>query len=64
MKKFYLLVLMGLCMTFASCGGKMTLADVAKEDSLCIDTVASLDDVIMTDTVAEADTLTMDTLGL
>jgi hypothetical protein len=62
MKKICLLVLVGLCMTFFSCGGKQALADVAEEDSLCIDTVATLDDVFASDPIAEPDTLTVDTL--
>lgn len=62
MKKICLLVLVGLCMTFFSCGGKQALADVAEEDSLCIDTVATLDDVFVPDTTAKPDTLMADTL--
>jgi hypothetical protein len=62
MKKIYLMVLVGVCMSFGSCGGKQSLADVAVEDSLCIDTVASLDDVMAPDTIAETDSLTMDSV--
>ena len=50
-----------LILLFTSCNGKQTLADVAEEDSLCIDTVATLDDVMLTDTVA-VDSLAEDTL--
>ena len=45
-----------------SCNGKPTLTNVAEEDSLCIDTVATLDDVVLTDTVAKADSLMQDSL--
>ena len=51
----------GLPLLLLSCNGKQTLADVAEEDSLCIDTVATLDDVMLTDTVA-VDSLAEDTL--
>ena len=51
-----------MCMSFGSCGGKQSLADVAVEDSLCIDTVASLDDVMAPDTIAETDSLTVDSV--
>lgn len=47
---------------FISCGGKPTLADVAEEDSLCIDTVATLDEVAVPDTLAPADSVTADSL--
>ena len=57
MKAFCSLLLVGLLL--ASCGGKQTLADVAMEDSLCIDTVAALDDVVLA-----PDTLAEDTLSL
>jgi len=45
-----------------SCDGRQTLANVAEEDSLCIDTVATLDDVAVADTVAVADSLIQDSL--
>lgn len=51
----------GLLLLLLSCNGKQTLADVAEEDSLCIDTVATLDDVMLSDTVA-VDSLAEDTL--
>ncbi len=47
---------------FISCGGKPTLADVAEEDSLCIDTVATLEEVAVPDTVAPADSVEADSL--
>ena len=63
MKKICLMVLMGVCLVFLSCDGKQTLANVAVEDSLCIDTVATLDDVMLTDTLAaEPDSLTVDSV--
>ena len=63
MKKIYLMVLMGVCLVFLSCEGNQTLANVAVEDSLCIDTVATLDDVVLTDTLAaEPDSLTVDSV--
>ncbi|MBQ9523817.1 MAG: hypothetical protein IJR69_01675 [Bacteroidaceae bacterium] len=63
MKKICLMVLMGVCLVFLSCDGKQTLANVAVEDSLCIDTVATLDGVVLTDTLAaEPDSLTVDSV--
>ena len=63
MKKIYLMVLTGLCLVLLSCDGKQTLANVAVEDSLCIDTVASLDNVTLTDTLAaEPDSLAVDSV--
>ena len=63
MKKICLMVLTGVCVVFLSCDGKQTLANVAVEDSLCIDTVATLDGVVLTDTLAaEPDSLTVDTV--
>ena len=57
------MVLMGLCLVLLSCDGKQTLANVAVEDSLCIDTVASLDNVTLTDTLAaEPDSLAVDSV--
>lgn len=47
---------------FISCGGKPTLADVAEDDSLCIDTVATLEEVAVPDTVAPADSVEADSL--
>ena len=55
-------LLLFLPLLFFSCNGKPTLANVAEEDSLCIDTVATLDDVVLTDTVAKADSLMQDSL--
>jgi hypothetical protein len=53
----------GLLLLLLSCNGKQTLADVAEEDSLCIDTVATLDDVMLSDTLAaEQDSLFLDSL--
>ena len=52
-----------LLLLLLSCNGKQTLADVAEEDSLCIDTVATLDDVMLSDTLAaEQDSLFLDSL--
>ena len=63
MKEICLMVLMGVCLVFLSCDGKQTLANVAVEDSLCIDTVATLDGVVLTDTLAaEPDSLTVDSV--
>lgn len=48
---------------FISCTGNPgSLADVAEDDSLCIDTVATLDEVALPDTVARADSLAADSL--
>ena len=47
---------------FISCGGKPTLADVAEDDSLCIDTVATLEEVAVPDMVAPADSVEADSL--
>ena len=47
---------------FISCGGKPSLADVAEDDSLCIDTVATLEEVAVPDTVAPADSVEADSL--
>ena len=50
-----------LCMLLlVSCGGS-TVANTAEEDSLCIDTVATLDEV--PDTVTIVDTLTVDSVN-
>jgi len=46
----------------SSCGGKQTLADVAEEDSLCIDTVATLDDVVSVPDTLVTDSLFLDSL--
>ena len=54
--------LLCLSLLFVSCGGKQTLANVAEEDSLCIDTVATLDDEMQPDTIAESDSLLVDSL--
>ncbi|MBO7099523.1 MAG: hypothetical protein IKQ51_12050 [Bacteroidaceae bacterium] len=62
LKSFSGVALLGLgFLLFSSCEGNQTLANVAVEDSLCIDTVATLDDVVLTDTVA-VDSLAEDTL--
>lgn len=61
MKRINVFFGVGLLLLLLSCNGKQTLADVAEEDSLCIDTVATLDDVMLTDTVA-VDSLAEDTL--
>ena len=61
MKRIYFFLGVGLPLLLLSCNGKQTLADVAEEDSLCIDTVATLDDVMLSDTVA-VDSLAEDTL--
>ena len=48
---------------FISCScNSGSLADVAEEDSLCIDTVATLDEVAVPDTLAPADSVTADSL--
>ena len=48
---------------FASCTCKTgSLADVAEDDSLYIDTVATLDEVIAPDTIALPDSLMKDSL--
>lgn len=57
-----LAVLFFLPFLFFSCDGNQTLADVSEEDSLCIDTVATLDDVELADTIAVTDSLMQDTL--
>ena len=62
MKFFYLLALAALLLSFYSCEGNQTLADVSEEDSLCIDTVATWDDVVLADTVVVTDSLMQDTL--
>ena len=46
----------------SSCGGNQTLAEVAEEDSLCIDTVASLDDVMLEPDTLDTDSLFLDSL--
>ena len=52
----------GFFFLFASCGNKpSSLADVAEEDSLFIDTVATLDEVLP-DTTALPDSLAQDSL--
>ena len=53
MKRINVFFGVGLPLLLLSCNGKQTLADVAEEDSLCIDTVATLDDVMLSDTLAE-----------
>ena len=63
MRLISLSTLVLLSLLFLSCDGKQTLANVAVEDSLCIDTVATLDDVVLTDTLAaEPDSLTVDSV--
>ena len=58
MKRINVFLGVGLLLLLLSCNGKQTLADVAEEDSLCIDTVATLDDVMLSDTLAaEQDSL-------
>lgn len=53
----------GLSVLFLlSCTGKPSLAEVAEEDSLRIDTVATLDDMALPDTTACADSLIVDSL--
>lgn len=48
---------------FISCTGNPgSLADVAKDDSLCIDTVATLDEVEVPDTTARTDSVAADSL--
>ena len=47
---------------FISCTGKPSLAEVAEEDSLRIDTVATLEDMALPDTTACADSLIVDSL--
>ena len=57
-------VFLGVTFIFllSSCGGNQTLADVAEEDSLCIDTVASLDDVMLEPDTLDTDSLFLDSL--
>lgn len=63
MKRINVFLGVGLLLLLLSCNGKQTLADVAEEDSLCIDTVATLDDVMLSDTLAaEQDSLFLDSL--
>ena len=63
MKRINFFLGVGLPLLLLSCNGKQTLADVAEEDSLCIDTVATLDDVMLSDTLAaEQDSLFLDSL--
>ena len=63
MKRINVFFGVGLLLLLLSCNGKQTLADVAEEDSLCIDTVATLDDVMLSDTLAaEQDSLFLDSL--
>lgn len=63
MKRIIVFLGVGLPLLLLSCNGKQTLADVAEEDSLCIDTVATLDDVMLSDTLAaEQDSLFLDSL--
>ncbi len=63
MKRINVFFGVGLPLLLLSCNGKQTLADVAEEDSLCIDTVATLDDVMLSDTLAaEQDSLFLDSL--
>lgn len=63
MKRINVFLGVGLPLLLLSCNGKQTLADVAEEDSLCIDTVATLDDVMLSDTLAaEQDSLFLDSL--
>ena len=61
MKKLFLFI--ALALPLLSCTGGNMSGDgvVAEEDSLCIDTVASLDDVTVPDTL-EADSLALDSL--
>ena len=48
---------------FISCSfNSGSLADVAEDDSLCIDTVATLDEVEVPDTVARTDSVAADSL--
>jgi hypothetical protein len=60
MKFFYYFALTIMVLSFFSCGSKPVPGLVAEEDSLCIDTVATLDEVVP-DTL-EADSLAEDTL--
>ncbi len=63
MRLISLSTLVLLFLLFSSCEGNQTLANVAVEDSLCIDTVATLDGVVLTDTLAaEPDSLTVDSV--
>lgn len=56
-----LLVGLGWVFLFTSCANKSTsLANVAEEDSLFIDTVATLDEKLPTDTVAIDSTIVTD----
>lgn len=61
MKKFFLFLTLALPLLSCTDGkiGKENM--VAEEDSLCIDTIASLDDVTVPDTL-EADSLDLDSL--
>lgn len=53
----------GILLLFVSCGNQAgSLADVAEDDSLYIDTVATLDEVIAPDTIALPDSLMKDSL--
>ena len=52
----------GLGLVFLlSCTGRPTLSDVAEEDSLFIDTVATLDEELAPDTLSQ-DSLVLDSL--
>ena len=62
MKVFYSLMLAAVVLFFSSCGNKAgSLADVAEEDSLFIDTIASLEEEIAPDTLLQ-DSLAQDSL--
>jgi len=62
MKFFYCFALAAIVLSFISCGNKASsLADVAEEDSLFIDTVATLDEELAPDTLA-VDSLVEDSL--
>lgn len=53
---------LGWVLFLLSCTGKPSLAEVAEEDSLRIDTVATLEDMALPDTTACADSLIVDSL--
>ena len=62
MKYFYYFALAIMVLSFFSCSSKPAPGLVAEEDSLFIDTVATLDDVMEPDTVAVADSLAEDSI--
>ena len=62
MKRINVFFGVGLPLLLLSCNGKQTLADVAEEDSLCIDTVATLDDVVSVPDTLVTDSLFLDSL--